>query len=109
MDDYLHLKVHHSGEFVNEDFSVYEGGGVADLKIDIDRWSYFELLDCFKDLGYNVIEKIYYRDPTFEMNVLVDDKGVLEIVGLYRILLVLTFIFNTHCRSLIIIMVPLLR
>lgn len=43
------------------------------------------MLGCFKELGYSATEKIYFRDPTFGMNVLVDDKGVLEIVDLYRV------------------------
>lgn len=79
MDKYLHLKPHHSGEFIDEEFSVYEGGTIDDLKVEVDRWSYFELLGCFNELGYSDIEKIYHMDPTFGMNVLVDDKGALEI------------------------------
>lgn len=81
IDEDLHLKIHHSGEFVDEEFSVYEGGEMANLKIKVDRWSYFELLGCFKELGYSSIEKIYYRDSTFGMNVMVDDKCALEIAG----------------------------
>ncbi|CAL5210027.1 unnamed protein product [Lathyrus oleraceus] len=85
MDGHLHLKIHHGGEFVDEEHTVYEGGEVADLKIDVDMWSYFELLGCFKDLLYNAIEKTCYRDPTFGMNVLVDDNGALDIAYLYRV------------------------
>ncbi|CAL5206365.1 unnamed protein product [Lathyrus oleraceus] len=84
MDERLHLKIHHSGEFVDEQFSVY-GGEVVDFNIEVDRWSYFELLGCFKELGYRAIEKIYYRDPIFGTNVLVDDKNALEIADLYRV------------------------
>ncbi|CAK8537730.1 unnamed protein product [Lathyrus sativus] len=85
MAEYLNLKIHHNGEFVDDEMSVYEGGQVAELKIDVDRWSYFELLGCFKDLRYNLIEKVYYRDPTFRMNLLVNDKCALEITYLYRV------------------------
>ncbi|CAL5208544.1 unnamed protein product [Lathyrus oleraceus] len=85
MDEYLHLKIHHSGEFVHKELIMYEGGKVVDLKVEVDRGSYFELVGCFKELGYSVIEKIYYRDPTFEMNVSIDDKGALEIDDIYRV------------------------
>lgn len=98
MDDYLHLNIHHSGEFVDEDFSVYEGGEVDDLKIEVDSWSYFELLGCFKELGYTAMEKIYYRNPTFVMNVLVGDKGALEISYLYRVHLCV-YIYFQHTLS----------
>lgn len=43
------------------------------------------MLGCFKDLGYNVIEKIYYMYPTFGMNMLVDDNGALEIADIYKV------------------------
>lgn len=43
------------------------------------------MLGCFKELDYREFETIYYRDPTFMMNLLVDDKGALEIVDLYRV------------------------
>lgn len=60
---------------------MYEGGKVVDLKVVVDRWSYFELLD------YSEIETIYYRDPKFGLNVLVGDKGALDIVDLFRVLI----------------------
>ncbi|CAL5213458.1 unnamed protein product [Lathyrus oleraceus] len=85
MDEYLHLKIYHIGEFIDEEFSVYKGGEVLVSEVEVDMWSYFKLLGCFKELGYSGIDKIYYRDPTFGMNMLVDDKGALEIVDLYRV------------------------
>ncbi|CAL5190344.1 unnamed protein product [Lathyrus oleraceus] len=83
MDEYLHLKIYHNGEFIDEEFSVYEGGTFNYLKVEVDMLSYFELLGCFKGLGYNAIEKVYYKDLAFGMNVLVDDKGSLKIIDLY--------------------------
>ena len=85
MEEILNITIHHSGEFVSEDLSVYEGGEIADLRVDADMWGYFELLGAIKELGYPAIEKIYYRDPTGGMNLLFDDKGALEIVDLYRV------------------------
>lgn len=100
MDEYLHLKIHHSGEFVDEEFSVYEGGEVVDFKVEVDRWNYFKLLDYFKELCYSAIEKIYYRDLIFWMNVFVDDKSFLEIDDLYRVhLSVDIYIPHTLSRS----------
>ncbi|CAK8563951.1 unnamed protein product [Lathyrus sativus] len=78
MDEYITLKIHHSGEFTDEGRSVYENGVVDDLKVDVDRWSYFELVGVLKDLGYREFETIFYKDPQFGMNQLVDDNGVLE-------------------------------
>lgn len=41
MDEYLHLRIYHSGGFIDKEFSVYEGGKIDDLKVEVDRWSYF--------------------------------------------------------------------
>ncbi|CAI8606188.1 unnamed protein product [Vicia faba] len=85
MEEILNITIHHSGQFVSEDLSVYEGGEIADLRVDADMWGYFELLDAIKELGYPAIEKIYYKDPTAGMNLLFDDKGALEIADLYMV------------------------
>ncbi|CAI8598185.1 unnamed protein product [Vicia faba] len=85
MEEILNITIHHSGQFVSEDLSVYEGGEIADLRVDDDMWGYFELLGAIKELGYPAIEKIYYKDPTAGMNLLFDDKGALEIADLYRV------------------------
>lgn len=50
MDKHLHLRINHSGEFVDEEFSVYEEGIIDDLKVEVGMWSYFELLGCFNEL-----------------------------------------------------------
>ncbi|XP_058765012.1 uncharacterized protein LOC131638471 [Vicia villosa] len=85
MDDYIVLTIHHSGEFVDGDLRVYEGGEVSELKIDVDTWSYFELTGSLKCLGYRDFEKIYYKDPTFGMQQLTDDAGAFEIADLYKV------------------------
>ncbi|XP_058747066.1 uncharacterized protein LOC131620058 [Vicia villosa] len=76
MDEILELKIHHSGQFIDCDLSVYEGGVVDTLKVDADKWSYFELVGVLKELGYRDFEKMYYNDPQFGMNALVDDTVV---------------------------------
>lgn len=83
MDRFLKLKIHHNGESIDLELSVYEGWLVDDLKADVDKWSYFELIGVLKELCRD-FETIYYKDPTFWMNVLVDNKGALEIADLYR-------------------------
>ena len=45
------------------------------MKIDVDTWSYFELAGSLKCLGYRDFESIYYKDPTFGMQQLIDDAG----------------------------------
>lgn len=84
MDEYLKFRIHHSGEFIDLELSVYEGGLVDDLKIDVDKQSYFELVGVLKELFYSNFETIYYKDPTLEMNALVDGKSALGIVYLYK-------------------------
>lgn len=52
------------------------------FKINVYKWSVFELVGALKELGYTEINIIYYKDPTAGMNVLVDDKGALDIYDL---------------------------
>lgn len=65
--------------------SVYEGGIIYKLKIDFDKWSYFEFVGIVKELSYRKINTIWYKDPTFWMNVLIDDKGALDIAKLCKV------------------------
>ncbi|CAK8539261.1 unnamed protein product [Lathyrus sativus] len=85
MEEILCLKIHHSGEFVDSEKTDYVGGKCNNLEIDVDRWSYFELVGVVKDPGYTEIDTIYYNDPTFGMNVLKDDKGALDVADLCRV------------------------
>ena len=100
MDEYLNITIHHSGEFFTEDMSVYEGGEIVDLRVDVDKWSYFELMGAIKELGYTYVENIYYMNLTARMNMLVDDKGELKITDLYRVhLSVEVFIQHTLTKT----------
>ncbi|CAK8578636.1 unnamed protein product [Lathyrus sativus] len=85
MEEILCLKIHHSGEFVDSEKTNYVGDKCNDLEIDVDMWSYFELVDVLKDLGYTEVDTIYYNYPTFGINVLKDDKGALEVADLCRV------------------------
>lgn len=66
---------------------MYEEGTCDDLKIDVDKQCYFELVGILKELGYSEINTVYYKDPTFGMNILNDEKGALDIVDLCRVYL----------------------
>ncbi|CAK8564227.1 unnamed protein product [Lathyrus sativus] len=85
MEEFIVLIIYHSGEFINGDLRVYEGGKVDELKVDVNRWSYFELIGTLKDLGYMDFDKIYYNDSAFGMNSLNDDAGALKIFDIYRV------------------------
>lgn len=78
----MFLLIHHGGSFLENELIVYEGEIVTKLKIDVGRWSYFELVAIKKNLGYWKIDTIWYTNLTFGMNILSDDKGALDIEGL---------------------------
>ena len=61
-------------------------------------WSYFELIGILKILGYTEVYTVYYKDPTFGMNVLNDDKAALEVVDLYMVNLHVDF-YIEHTMS----------
>lgn len=60
--------------------NVYEGETCDNFKIHVSKWNYFKLVDILKELGYSEVNTIYYKDSTFEMIVLIDDKDALDIV-----------------------------
>lgn len=64
---------------------MWGGRKCNDLEINMVRWSYFKLFGVLEDLGYTEVDTIYYKDPTFRMNVLKDDKGAIEVADLCRV------------------------
>ncbi|KAI5389584.1 hypothetical protein KIW84_075030 [Lathyrus oleraceus] len=72
--------VHHSGKFAMEfaNFTESRYQGLETIwNVDPDYWSYFEILGMLKDLGYLIVDKLWYYD---EMNacdivLLEDNKG----------------------------------
>lgn len=79
------LLIHHGSSVLENTLNVYEGGTMTKLKFDVDRWRYFELVGIMKELGYREINTILYKDPTFGMHVLSDDKGAFDIVDLCKL------------------------
>lgn len=48
MDEFLKPKIHHSGEFIDYELSVYNGGlvdnlTVENLTVEVDKWGYFNV------------------------------------------------------------------
>ncbi|KAI5439509.1 hypothetical protein KIW84_025055 [Lathyrus oleraceus] len=64
-DDFSHVFIHHGGEFVNVEYSSYEGL-VYEVRCDTDKSCYFEVVGIIKDLGYKEAITILYKDFTFE-------------------------------------------
>lgn len=62
MEKYLKLRILHSGEFIDGELGAYEGGQVDSLKIDVDKWSFFDTVGVLNELGYMDFETIYYTD-----------------------------------------------
>ncbi|CAK8531545.1 unnamed protein product [Lathyrus sativus] len=84
MDEYVHVVIHHKGYLEGNDESSY-GGSVTDVKCDVDKRSYFEVLGIVKELGYEDAGTIIYKDPTFSLFTLTANKGSLEIVDLCKV------------------------
>ncbi|KAI5443750.1 hypothetical protein KIW84_012415 [Lathyrus oleraceus] len=40
------------------------GGSVVEVKCDVDKWSYFEVLGIVKELGYEESGTVIYKNPT---------------------------------------------
>ncbi|CAK8533064.1 unnamed protein product [Lathyrus sativus] len=72
--------IHHSGEFSKE-FSNFTKSGYVGLEeiwdVDPDYWSYFEILDKLRELGYHTIDRIWYYDDMISNDIvqLENDKG----------------------------------
>src|SRR3954468_9842630 len=98
MEDIITLTLHHSGHFVDSEKTDYVGGKCIQLDVDVDRWSYFELVGVLKDLGYTKVATIYYKDPQLGMSALKDDKGANDVVDLFRVHLEV-HIFIEHVLS----------
>ncbi|CAL5201895.1 unnamed protein product [Lathyrus oleraceus] len=84
MDEYMHLVIHHVFFSEGDDESSY-GGSIAEVKCDVDKWGYFEVLGIVKELGYEESGTVIYKDPIVGLFTLSDDKGSQEIVYLCKV------------------------
>lgn len=68
---------------MDNELTIYKGP-FLEFKIDVDNWSYFELVGIIKKFRCREIYIIWYNDPSFEMHVLADDKDVLDTADLSK-------------------------
>ncbi|KAL3538278.1 hypothetical protein ACH5RR_001644 [Cinchona calisaya] len=62
------LEIHYDGQFVHQPEFNYVGGKIAYFNdVDPDLISYFEVLDCLKEIGVDVEIPIYYMVPNFDL------------------------------------------
>ncbi|WVZ07735.1 hypothetical protein V8G54_021081 [Vigna mungo] len=77
---------HHGGKFLNDGSFGYRGGETSNLMIDIDRWSYFEMLAILKEMGYINVKELWYslggRVLEDKIELITDDKGAMHVVNI---------------------------
>jgi len=83
-EGYFELVVHHSGTFSD---GRYVGGDTSTWSCDSDRWSYFEIVDIVKEMGFLIVKEMWYSRGGCEvlenrLQLLVDDcegvEGVID-------------------------------
>ncbi|WVY90817.1 hypothetical protein V8G54_036331 [Vigna mungo] len=84
-EERFNVVVHHGGTLVTDIPFQYVGGEVTYWSVDPDKWSYFEVVDSIKELGYmNVSELFYCIDHILYK--LFDDIDAVNMVGIAKIL-----------------------
>ncbi|WVY96563.1 hypothetical protein V8G54_028714 [Vigna mungo] len=84
-EERFNVVVHHGGTLVTDIPFRYVGGEVTYWSVDPDKWSYFEVVDSVKELGYiNVSELFYYIDHILYK--LFNDKDAMNMIGIAKIL-----------------------
>ncbi|KOM37979.1 hypothetical protein LR48_Vigan03g136100 [Vigna angularis] len=51
--------------------------------VDLDKWSYFQVVDAIKELGYIKVIDIFYSVENI-LHKLVDDKGAMNMVNVAK-------------------------
>lgn len=74
----FYIDFHHGGKF--DDMDTYVGGIMSIWKCDGDRWSYFEILDVIKEMGYPGVLEMWY-DFVGTLKELVNDFGAIEMLN----------------------------
>ncbi|WVZ03970.1 hypothetical protein V8G54_024776 [Vigna mungo] len=87
MENYgVEVVFHHGGKFLNDGSFGYRGGNTSTLMIDIDRWSYFEMLAILKEMGYRNVKEMWYsmggRVLEDRIELITDDKGAMHVVNI---------------------------
>ena len=61
MDECFTLHVHHGGHFI-WDPQAYVGGTVDIVEnCDLDKWSKVEIESIYRDFGYTVVDKLWFK------------------------------------------------
>ncbi|XP_017431812.1 uncharacterized protein LOC108339180 [Vigna angularis] len=61
MSDFdIEVVFHHRGKFLNDGSFRYHGGDTSTLVVDIDRWSYFEILAILREMRYINVKELWY-------------------------------------------------
>ncbi|KAK7256822.1 hypothetical protein RIF29_30339 [Crotalaria pallida] len=81
MENYFRVHVHHGGHSVSGNRSLYLGH-VSLWNCDPDRWSFFEVFDIAKEMNYEEVETIWYKDLDNNIQHIVDDEGAGEVANI---------------------------
>ncbi|KAK7258746.1 hypothetical protein RIF29_24331 [Crotalaria pallida] len=81
MDNYFRVHVHHGGHFVSGNRSLYLGH-VSLWNCDPDRWSFFEIFDIAREMNYEQVDTIWYKDLDNNIQQIVDDEGAEEVANI---------------------------
>ncbi|KAL3506930.1 hypothetical protein ACH5RR_032312 [Cinchona calisaya] len=61
------FEIHYDGQFVHQPELNYVGGKIEYFNdVDPDLMSYFEVLDCLKEIGIDIEIPVYYMVPNFD-------------------------------------------
>ena len=79
MADDVAIEVHHGGYLSGGPPYKYEGGTVdIIIHVDLDKFSYWELVDIVVELGYPSTSELYYKLPNKQLEdgliLIMDDR-----------------------------------
>ncbi|WVZ01687.1 hypothetical protein V8G54_022493 [Vigna mungo] len=75
----LLVVVHHGGTLITQHPFKYINGEIAYWEVDLDKWSFFEILGALKDLGYLHVKELFYKIENV-LHQLDDDKGAINMM-----------------------------
>ena len=89
MADDVGIEVHHGGYLRGGPPYKYEGGTVdIIIHVDLDKFSYWELLDIVVELGYPSTSELYCKLPNRRLEdgliSIMDDRQIMEMIEDYR-------------------------
>ncbi|KAG2407839.1 uncharacterized protein HKW66_Vig0026610 [Vigna angularis] len=82
-EERFNVVVHRGGTLVNDFPFEYVGGEMTYWRVDPDKWSYFEVVDAIKELGYIKVTNIFYCVQNI-LHKLVDDRGAMNMVNVAK-------------------------